>query len=40
MLYIFAEESGVPQRLKETAEELLRQGQAQLAEEYGLGLQA
>ena len=34
MLYIFAEESGVPQRLKETAEELLRQGQAQLAEEY------
>ena len=24
MLYIFAEESGVPQRLKETAEELLR----------------
>ena len=34
VLYIFAEESGVPQRLKETAEELLRQGQAQLAEEY------
>ena len=34
MLYIFAEESGVPQRLKETTEELLRQGQAQLAEEY------
>ena len=34
ILYIFAEESGVPQRLKETAEELLRQGQAQLAEEY------
>ena len=30
MLYIFAEESGVPQRLKETAEELLRQGRVTL----------